>query len=42
MDDIQLKKIESVFITLKKLKDTGINNYKNRKVKSSDIQKKNI
>ena len=41
MDDIQLKKIESVFITLKKLKDTGINNYKNRKVKSSDIQKKN-
>lgn len=39
MDDIQLKKIDSVFITLKKLKDKGINNYKNRKVRSSDIKK---
>ena len=35
MENIQPKKMESVFITLDKLKDPGINN-KLRKARSSD------
>ena len=37
MENIQPKKMESVFITLDKLKDPGINN-KLRKVRSSDAK----